>query len=253
MSQRNVDIVRRGYELFAAGDLEALMGLISPDAELADAGGLGVTGTAAGTRRGPEGFLRATEEVLESFEDYRVQPEDFIGVGDAVIVPVQISGRGRASGAELDVRLAHLWVLRDGKAVLSEIYRTVPEALVGAAFDAFHRGGVDSLVGLLAPDVEWNVRRDLPDAAVYRGHDGVRRLVARFDEVVEGMWIRPRELILAGEHQVVAPLTWGGRGKGSGLDFEERRETWLITVRAGAIVRVDEFATLEDALSAAER
>jgi ketosteroid isomerase-like protein len=62
MSQETVEIVRRGYELFAAGDLEGVTALFSADAQLADAGGLGVAGTAAGTRHGPEGFLRATEE-----------------------------------------------------------------------------------------------------------------------------------------------------------------------------------------------
>jgi len=50
MSQENVQIVRRGYELFAAGDLVGVAGLFSPDAEVADGGGLGVAGTASGTR-----------------------------------------------------------------------------------------------------------------------------------------------------------------------------------------------------------
>jgi hypothetical protein len=64
----NVETVRRGYELYAAGDLEGVAGLFTGDAELADAGGLGVAGTAAGTRYGPEGFLQANEEALEAFE-----------------------------------------------------------------------------------------------------------------------------------------------------------------------------------------
>ena len=67
MTQENVETVRRGYELYAAGDLEGVAALLSTDAELADAGGLGVSGTAAGTRHGPEGFLRANEEALEAF------------------------------------------------------------------------------------------------------------------------------------------------------------------------------------------
>jgi ketosteroid isomerase-like protein len=129
MSKENVEIVRRGYELFAAGDLEGVTALFSAEADLADAGGLGVAGTAAGTRRGPEGFLRATEEVLEAFEDYRVEAEDFIEAGEAVVVPVRISGRGRASGAEMETRVAHLWVLRDGKAIRGEVYKTTEEAL----------------------------------------------------------------------------------------------------------------------------
>jgi uncharacterized protein len=132
MSQENVEIVRRGYELYAAGDLEGVTALFSADAELADAGGLGVAGTAAGTRHGPEGFLRANEEVLEAFEDYRVETEDFIDAGEAVVVPVRISGQGRASRAKQEARLAHLWVLRNGKVIRGEVYRTTEEALQAA-------------------------------------------------------------------------------------------------------------------------
>ncbi len=106
--------------------------LFEADAEMADAGGLGVAGTAVGTRRGPEGFLRGTEEVQESFEDFRIEPEDFIDAGDGVIVPVRISGKGRASGVEQEEHLMHLWVLRDGKVIRGEVFRTTDEALEAA-------------------------------------------------------------------------------------------------------------------------
>jgi uncharacterized protein len=128
MSQENVEIVRRGYELFAEGNLEGVMDLISDEAELPDAGGLGLWDTAAGTRRGPDGFLQGSQDALDAFEDYRVEPQQFIDAGDAVVVPVRISGRGRASGATQEIRLVHLWVLRDGKAIRNEIYRTTAEA-----------------------------------------------------------------------------------------------------------------------------
>jgi ketosteroid isomerase-like protein len=56
----------------------------------------------------------------------------FIDAGEAVVVPVRISGRGRASGARLDTRLVHLWVLRDGKAITGEVYRSTEDALEAA-------------------------------------------------------------------------------------------------------------------------
>jgi ketosteroid isomerase-like protein len=86
MSQKNVETVRRGYELFAAGDLDGASVLFSADAEVGDAGGLGVAGTTAGTRHGVEGFPRSTEEPLDAFENYRVEAEDFIVAGEAVVV-----------------------------------------------------------------------------------------------------------------------------------------------------------------------
>ena len=121
--------------------------------------------------------------------------------------------------------------------------------VVRAAFEAW-RGGGDSLLEFLSEEIDWEVRPDLPDAGRYRGHDGFRRLSARFDDVMVDMWFRPVELIAVGEDQVVVPLTWGGRGKGSGLAFEERAETWVFTVAGGKITRVKEFATREQALTA---
>jgi uncharacterized protein len=130
MSKTNVEIIRRGYELYTAGDLEGVSGMFSTDAEVADSGGLGVAGTTAGTLHGPEGFLRAASESLEAFDEYHVEAEDYIDAGDAVVVLVRISGRGRASGAKLETRLAHLWVLgNNGKVIRGEVYRTTEEAL----------------------------------------------------------------------------------------------------------------------------
>ena len=107
-----------------------------------------------------------------------------------------------------------------------------------------------SVLDFLAPEIEWKVRADLPDAQLYRGHEGIRELMSRFDEVMEDMWFQHKELIPVGEEQVLASLRWGGRGKRSGVDFDEVREAWLFTVRAGKIARVEEFATKEQALTA---
>ena len=67
---------------------------------------------------------------------------------------------------------------------------------------------------------------------------------------MEDMCFEHQELIPVGDDQVLAALRWGGRGKGSGVDFDEAREAWVFTVRAGKIARVEEFATRERALAA---
>jgi uncharacterized protein len=132
MSRENVDLVRRAYDMFAEGDLHSIAALFAEDAKLAGGGGLGVTGTTEGTRTGPLGFIRAVEEVLEAFDDYTVRAENFIDVGDTVVVEVVISGTGRGSGMEIETRLAHLWGLRDGMVVRGEVFRTTKEAVAAA-------------------------------------------------------------------------------------------------------------------------
>jgi ketosteroid isomerase-like protein len=123
--------------------------------------------------------------------------------------------------------------------------------IVSDVFDRWAAGDWGSALELFASDVEWEVRTDLPDADVYRGHDGLLRLAARFVDVVDEMWIRAEEFIPVSGDAVLVPLRWGGRGRASGMDFEESRETWTFTVRTDKIVRVKEFATREEALEAA--
>jgi ketosteroid isomerase-like protein len=119
-------------------------------------------------------------------------------------------------------------------------------------FDLFSERDVDidAVLELVGPDIVWEVRSDFPDAGVYTGHEGMRRLNAAFDEVVDETWYRPLEYIPAGD-QVVVPLRWGGLGLGSRAAFAAREETWVFTVRDGRIRHVREYATRREALEAA--
>jgi ketosteroid isomerase-like protein len=120
--------------------------------------------------------------------------------------------------------------------------------VVRAYFQARMERGREGVFDFLAPGVEWQARADLPDVETYVGHDGVRAFFARFRDVVDEMWFQPEEFILAHE-QIVVPLRWGGRGRASGAEFEEG-ETWVFTVRDGAITRVVEYTTRQAALEA---
>jgi hypothetical protein len=57
-----------------------------------------------------------------------VKSDEPIAVGEAVVVPVRILGRGRAGGARLEMCAAHLWLLEDGLVLHGEVYRTAEEA-----------------------------------------------------------------------------------------------------------------------------
>jgi ketosteroid isomerase-like protein len=103
---------------------------------------------------------------------------------------------------------------------------------------------------LVDPNIVWEVRPDFPDAGIYTGYEGIRRLSAAFDEAVEETWYLPLECIHIGDH-VVVPLRWGGLGIGSGVTFAEREETWVFTLRDGKIRHVREYATKKEAIEAA--
>ena len=75
-------------------------------------------------------------------------------------------------------------------------------------------------------------------------------MFATFREALEATWYRPLDFIDRGK-QVVVPLQWGGRGKGSGVEFIESEETWVFTVRDGTVIHIREYAELNSALEAA--
>jgi uncharacterized protein len=126
MSEENVELVRQGLEAFARRDMATVLELLAPDVYMtSDALGL----SAGGSYVGHDGFVRATREVAEAFEDYRVDAEEFIDAGEHVVVLVHISGRGRGSGIPVDMRLAHVWTVRGGKGVRARTFETKEAAL----------------------------------------------------------------------------------------------------------------------------
>ena len=70
---------------------------------------------------GAEQYRRRSRRVLD---DYRMVPERFIDAGDdRVLVFSREGGRGKGSGAEVLTHLtAHIWTLKDGKAVRMQSY-----------------------------------------------------------------------------------------------------------------------------------
>jgi ketosteroid isomerase-like protein len=125
------------------------------------------------------------------------------------------------------------------------------EELLRRMFELFSERELDwdALLELVGPNIVWEVRADFPDAGIYTGYEGMRRLSAAFDEVVDETWYLPLEYIHAERH-VVVPLRWGGLGIGGGATFAEREETCVFTLRDGKIRHVREYATKNETLEA---
>jgi ketosteroid isomerase-like protein len=119
MSQQNVELVRRGYESFARGDIEAALAMLHPDIQIEDHDRSLETPT---TYEGRDGFLALFASVNEGFSDVRYIPEDVTGVDDQVLVQVRRTGRGEASGAQVDERQFHIWDVVAGRAVRFRVY-----------------------------------------------------------------------------------------------------------------------------------
>jgi ketosteroid isomerase-like protein len=117
--------------------------------------------------------------------------------------------------------------------------------------DAYNRRDVEALLEELHPRIEW--RPLLPvllggEAAVYRGHEGVRHGIRELEEAFTELRAEPVEFRdLAG--RVVAIGNLHGRGKESGV-VTESPIVWLVDFEDGKVVRIREYLDPDEALEA---
>jgi len=115
--EATLDALRAGYELVNRDGVSAWIECMDPQIEWTE----GEEVPERHVYRGHEGVLRQQERFEEAWESFRIEPADFAASGDKLVVIVDLWGRGRGSGAEVEARAAHVWEFRDGKAVRFEI------------------------------------------------------------------------------------------------------------------------------------
>lgn len=132
MSRENVEVVRRLYDAVARHDTEAVLELYDSEAEYDFSGSpvgvfLGQT-----LYRGHEGIRSMFRDRYEAWETIDDRLEELIDVGEQVISVVATRGRGRASGADVELNHAGLWTVRDGKVLRVSWLSSRDEALDAA-------------------------------------------------------------------------------------------------------------------------
>jgi ketosteroid isomerase-like protein len=133
MSEENVEVVRRIYDAASQRDAATVLTLYDPEVELdgtrLQVVGLGGSGFVYHGHAGLRRFFREWHEAWESIEyDF----DELIDAGEHVISVVTRRGRGRASGAEVELHVALVWTLREGKVVRVVWFPSRAEALEAA-------------------------------------------------------------------------------------------------------------------------
>jgi ketosteroid isomerase-like protein len=119
----NVELVRKMYDDWIGGDLDAVFGFYDPEIRLNPDPEYGWVDM-DDSFEGHDGVRRYMRRVYEAFEDYRPEVEDVIDAGDDRVLTLAVEhGRGRGSGAQVaSQKTAHLWTIRDGKAVQVDLF-----------------------------------------------------------------------------------------------------------------------------------
>jgi len=130
MTEGNLEVVRSLYEAMEARDLEAGARLTHPDAVWVPDRRVGQEPV-----RGRENVIRFFTERADMFGEIHTEVERLEAVDDRVLAFIRVSGRGDASGAGFDIRIGHLWTLRDGVVVRGEGYGDRGAALEAAGLN----------------------------------------------------------------------------------------------------------------------
>jgi ketosteroid isomerase-like protein len=242
-----------GYAAWNKRDPDVLTELLDPEMGW-DAGFLAPE---AGRHRGAESFRQFVDSWIESFDEFRIQPELLVQVGDKVVVVAHQEGRGRGSGIALQARVVHVWTIKDGKAIGWWGPRTVDEALEALGdprpavlmrgYEAFNCGEIDEALALFDPEVVWHTWIvPGPGGATYRGHDGVRELWSDARNVFGDFRNEPERIIAAGDKLVVF-VNVRGRGKESGAEVEGRI-AHVLAFRESKVTAVESYEDRDEAL-----
>jgi ketosteroid isomerase-like protein len=118
-----------------------------------------------------------------------------------------------------------------------------------AFIDAYNRRDFDAAIQDFDPEIEWVLpARQQSDSG--RGPSAAIRFFEQIDETMEELQLVPQEFIDAGD-RVVTRLRHRGRGKASGVEIDEELYHQVATFRDGRVVRMEYFATWDEALAAA--
>jgi ketosteroid isomerase-like protein len=121
--------------------------------------------------------------------------------------------------------------------------------LVKAAFDAWSRGDIDSMLRLVDPEIVVVQPSEVPDAMTRHGPTGVMDAIAAWPEQWDDYKIEIVQIVEADDH-VVTRTHQRGRGKGSGV--EVAADIWFVfRFRNGKVTEWRMFADERDALEAA--
>ena len=129
MYERDVEILRAGFQAFNDGDMERILEFMDPEFEVVVPPELSAE---PDTYRGHEGIRRYFESFAGALEEVRFEPERFWDAGDAVVVAMRLTARGTQTSIRVEQRFAQIWTLRDGRAASAKTFASLQQALQAA-------------------------------------------------------------------------------------------------------------------------
>jgi ketosteroid isomerase-like protein len=114
---------------------------------------------------------------------------------------------------------------------------------------ALNRRNWDAFSAELDPEIEYT---PVEEQVVHRGPEAVIQYAERWLEAWETFSGEVEEVVSAPEEdRAFVALRFRGRGKGSGVEIDDRQNFWVAEVRGGRLYRISEYSDRAEALEAA--
>jgi ketosteroid isomerase-like protein len=134
MTEDNLDVIRRGYEAFGRGDINALLESFDEQIQWVTPGPPELA--TSGKRTGRQEVAEFFGAVNQAFDIQRFEPEEFIAQSDRIVVLGSETARVKTTGKVIELDWVHVFKMRNGKVVaFQEFFDT---AAVVAAMNAAH-------------------------------------------------------------------------------------------------------------------
>jgi ketosteroid isomerase-like protein len=126
MPDSDFEVIRRAWAAASRADEEEMRRGYHPEIEAVPFG----ASMEGKVYRGPDGVLGWwRDEILATWQTFQVIPQEFVRVGDKVLVTGRWHARGKESGVELDIAATWVIEVRDGKIVYWQTYTDHGQAL----------------------------------------------------------------------------------------------------------------------------
>jgi len=128
MSRAEIETLRAVYEAISRGDWDAALRDAGPDFEFIPPD----QNPMAGTYRGGAAVRGFFAELWTAFEEVSIEPGPFLEAHDSIVVSLLMTLSPADSGAKVEMRITHLWTMRDGRPVRVKVFLEREEALAAA-------------------------------------------------------------------------------------------------------------------------
>jgi ketosteroid isomerase-like protein len=131
MAGESVELVRRAFERYSAGDVDGWVACWDAAGEWTPTAAREVEGSAR-TYRGHAELRKFHAEIEDALAGVTVRASDYREVGETVVVLGELRGRGAASGATFEQEFGWVFEVHDGRIVRGRDYLDQGEALEAA-------------------------------------------------------------------------------------------------------------------------